>query len=397
MTTTAGMKKSPSPLPARAEAAPDWAALREQFPTTERFVYLDSARKAILPRSVEAAIGEWLADVYERAGKDAFSMERVEDARRAVAGLIGAPAGTVALIKNTSEGINILAQGLGLKTGDNVLVSLAEHENNTFPWRHLGTKGVEIRWVRPAADGRVPLSAYADAINADTRAVAAAWVTYGNGFRTDVPALGALCRDHGARLIVDGVQGVGVIAAPLADLGADAVVCGGHKGMLSLAGAGFMYVREDLIGKITPPYAAKYSFTSNDRMQDRPTLSADAHRFEYGNPNYLGIWVQGRSAEYLMAIGLENIEARVRELTTRLIEGAGERGIVVRTPRPWRERAGIVSFEIEGNAEAIAAALAERNIIVSVKDGHIRASVQFYNDEVDLERFLDAVTSFSPS
>jgi selenocysteine lyase/cysteine desulfurase len=212
-----------------------------------------------------------------------------------------------------------------------------------------------------------------------------------------VAALGALCRDHGARLIVDGVQGAGVIAAPLAELGADAVVCGGHKGMLSLAGAGFMYVREDLIGNITPPYAAKYSFISNDRTQDNPTLAADAHRFEYGNPNYLGIWVQGRSAEYLTAIGLENIEARIRDLTTRLIEGAGERGITVRTPRAWRERASIVSFEIEGNVEAITAALAERNIIVSEKDGHIRASVQFYNNEEDVERFLDAVTSISPS
>jgi hypothetical protein len=114
--TTTDMKTSDSPLsPQQGESAPDWAALRGQFPTMERFAYLDNARKAVLPRSVEAAIGEWLADVYDRCGKDAFSMERVEDARRAVAGLIGAPVGTVALIKNTSEGINILAQGLGLK------------------------------------------------------------------------------------------------------------------------------------------------------------------------------------------------------------------------------------------------------------------------------------------
>lgn len=377
--------------PSLAAAAPNWDAIREQFPALKRFVYLDIARKATLPQWVEAAMREWMADIHERAGERAFSMDEIEAARESIARTFGAPARTLALIKNTSEGMNILAQGLGFAAGDNIVVSELEHENNTFPWRHLERRGVEIRFVAADADGRVPLDAYRRQLDSRTRLVAAAWVVYGNGFRTDVPALAELCHERGILLAIDGVQAAGILSTPVADLGADAVVCGGHKAMFSLAGAGFMYVREGLIDKIEPPYAAKFSFTSNDRRQAKPVLAPDCHRFEYGNPNFLGIWVQRRSAEEIARIGLANIETRVRALTTRLIELAEAKGIAVRTPRPWRERAGIVSFVQRGSADSCVKALRARGIVASAKDGFVRASVHFYNDENDLEAFVEAL------
>ncbi|MGH8662816.1 MAG: aminotransferase class V-fold PLP-dependent enzyme [Burkholderiales bacterium] len=371
--------------------APDWQALRHQFPTLEHCTYVNAAQKAPLARWAEEAIAEWVRDVYENAGENAFSMDRVEETRAALARLLGVPAATLALIKNTSEGVNIIAHGLALEPGDNVLVSEAEHENNTFPWRYLASRGVEVRFVKPEGDGRIPVPAYEKMIDRRTRVVAAAWVTYGLGYRTDLPALSKLCRAHDALLIVDGVQALGVLATSLSDLGADAVISGGHKGLYSLAGAGCMYVREDLIGKITPPYAAKYSFASNDRMRPKLELAPDAHRFEYGNPNFLGIWVQRRSAEMLMDIGLHNIEARIRDLTTYAMDNADKRGIRVRTPADWRERAGIVSFDTGAESKAMVARLKHNHIIVSEKDGHVRASVGFFNNEADIDAMLDVM------
>ena len=154
-----------------------------------------------------------------------------------------------------------------------------------------------------------------------------------------------------------------------------------------------MYATPEMIELLTPPYAAKYSFTSNDRMQESPTLATDAHRFEYGNPNFLGCWVQRRSADYVRGIGLDHIEARVRELTTRLIEDAENRQIKVRTPREWKDRAGIVTFDLDRPAAPVAEALRAEGIVVSEKDGYLRAAVHFFNDESDLERFLEAVQS----
>lgn len=380
-------------------AGPDWDDIRSQFPTTENFTYLDTARKALLPRSVESAIGNWLQDIYQHVGEKAFSMDATEKTRETVARVFGAPARNVALIKNTSEGMNIIAQGYeGLREGDNVLISLAEHENNTFPWRHLDRRGVEVRFAKPDHAGRLTVDDYRKLADKRTRLISSAWVSYATGYRADIPKLGQYCREIGAKLVVDGVQGIGVLSNRIDQLGADAVVAGGHKAQFSLAGAGFMYMTDEMTGATVPPYAAKFSFTSNDRLQDNPVLAPDAHRFEYGNPNFIGCWVQRSSAEFIESIGLGHIEDRVRELTTAALEGAKKRHVAVRTPQPWEERAGIIGFDSKGDVEAAAKALKDkRRIIVSVKDGHLRASIHFYNTHEEVEMLLDAISEIMPA
>ena len=376
---------------AALQTEPDWAALRREFPTLENVVYLDISKKAILPRRVEEYMSEWMQDIYEDGGARAYSMDCIEETRQVVADVFGMPSSNLSLIKNTSEGVNIVAQGFPWREGDNVVISEFEHENNTFPWRHLTERGVEVRWAAPDAEGRVTVDQYQEIVDDRTRIIAAAWVAYGNGYRADVPKIADFCRDRGIKLVIDGIQAVGVLATPIAELGADVFVTGGHKAQFSLAGAGFMYATDEMIEMLTPPYAAKYSFTSNDRMQTSPELAHDGHRFEYGNPNFLGCWVQKRSADYIAEIGLANIEARVQLLTTALMEEAERRQFKVRTPRPWTERAGIVSFDIGGHAGEKQAQLRARNIVVSEKDGHLRTAVHFFNTEDDLTRFLDAL------
>ena len=374
-----------------ASASPDWAALRKEFPTTENCVYLNIANKAILPRSVEAAMQSWMTDIYENAGKDAFSMTGIEETRDAVAATFGAPRDCLALIKNTSEGINIVAQGFPWATGDNVVISEFEHENNTFPWRHLAKRGIEIRLAEPGEDGRITVDQYRRLIDDRTRILAVGWVVYGNGCRADLRALSDFCHDKGVKLLVDGIQAVGILSDRIDDLGADVLLAGGHKAQFSLAGAGFMYATPEMITTLTPPYAAKFSFDTLDRTVSEPELATDAHRFEYGNPNFLGTWVQRRSAEYLKGIGLANIESRVRELTTQLIETADTYQIRVRTPRPWEHRAGIVSLDLGRHAGDSVRKLNDQGIVVSEKDSHLRASLHFYNNEDDIGRLFSAL------
>lgn len=372
---------------------PNWESLRKDFPTLKNHTYLALANKAPLPRQVEAAMREWMADIYDNAGEVSFSMDPIEQTRETVARVFGAPAHTVALIKNTSEGINIVAKGFNLNPGDNVVISEFEHENNTFPWRYLEAKGVEVRMAEPDEDGRLTIDCYQPLIDERTKVVAASWVSYGNGFRQDVPTLAAVCHNAGAKLVIDAIQAVGILSNPVSSLGADVVIAGGHKAQFSLTGAGFMYVREEVIPEITPPYAAKYSFTSNDRFQKSPMLATDSHRFEYGNPNFLGIWVQRRSAEYVESIGLENIEARVKEITTYMIETAESHGIKVLTPKPWPSRAGIVSFDCSTDHEKLVEKLHKKKILVSFKDGFLRASVHFYNNKNDVDHLIESIVN----
>jgi cysteine desulfurase/selenocysteine lyase len=377
--------------PAGAKAAPDWRAVRKEFPTADKLTFLNSGMKVALPTCVAEAMQEWIGDVYETAGETAFAMAEIDKTRTAVAATFGAPADTISLIKNTSEGVSIIAQGFPWRPGDNVVISDIEHENNTFPWRYLKSRGVETRFAKPDQQGRATLDCYRPLVDKGTRILALAWVAYGNGYRAELAELGAFCRECGVKLIVDGIQGIGVLAAPISALGVDAMIAGGHKGQLSLTGAGFMYTTPELTAMITPPYAAKYSFKSNDRFQPELELAGDAHRFEYGNPNFLGCFVQRRSAEFIRSIGLDHIEARVRDLTTRLIEGAEKHQIRVRTPRPWHERAGLVSFELGKPAGPVVAALKKKRIIVSEKDGYVRAGVHVYNNEDDIDRLLDGI------
>lgn len=367
---------------------PDWPALRDSFPVLRHYAYLDLGRKAPLSIVAKQATDAWFDDTFESGGADAFSMTGVEDTRVAVASTFGAPVDQIALIKNTSEGINIVGAGFPWKPGDNVVITEHEHENNTFPWRHLADRGVEIRFAQPDDDGCVRLSGYERAVDQRTRILAVAWVAYGNGYRADLPALGAFCKSRGIKLVVDAIQAVGVLSDRVESLGADVVVAGGHKAQFSLTGAGFMYLTSEMINLIRPPYAAKFSFASNDRHQSAPKLQNNARRFEYGNPNFLGLAVQRRSAEFVASIGLKNIEARVRELTTYLIDEARKRQFKILTPSDWEERAGIVAIAVSGDPDEIEAGLKAQGVRLAAKDGHLRAGVHFYNNHEDIDRFL---------
>lgn len=378
-------------MPEAALPSVDWTALRNDFPTTEKFCYLNLANKAILPKTVADSMQSWMADIYDEAGVAAFSMGEIEKTRAAVADLFGASSDCIALVKNTSEGINIVAQGFPWREGDNVVISELEHENNTFPWRHLAKRGVEIRIAVPGADGCVTVDQYKDIVDTRTRMLAVAWVVYGNGYRSDLKAISDFCHERGIKVIVDGIQAVGILSTPIRELGVDVLIAGGHKAQFSLAGAGFMYTTPEMTAMLTPPYAAKFSFDTLDRTVPSPELAADAHRFEYGNPNFLGTWVQRRSAEYVKSIGLANIEARVCELTSYLIEAADKHQIHVRTPRPWAERAGIVSLDLGRHAGDAVKKLNDQGVIVAEKDGHLRASMHFYNNEDDVDRFIAAL------
>jgi selenocysteine lyase/cysteine desulfurase len=375
------------------EIARDWDAFRAAFPTTGHFTYLDTARKGLVPIWVEQAMRSWMADVYENAGFKAFSMDEIEMAREEIAQTFGAPPQCLALIKNTSEGMNIIAQGLSIQPGENVVISANEHENNTFPWRYLASKGVDVRILAAGEDAGIPLEAYERSIDTKTRVVSVALISYGAGIRSNIAEIVKLAQRRNAFTVVDGIQGLGILNQRVDSLGADAVVCGGHKTLLSLAGAGFLYMRQDAISRIMPPYAAKFSFTSLDRAVPDLRLASDAHRFEYGNPNFLGIWVQRNSARIIRRVGLDRIEQRVKMLSDRLIAGLDTIGIHVRTPRAWEKRAGIVSMDWRKDAREIVDRLAEQRIILSDRDGFVRASLYACNNEADIDRFLNAADS----
>ncbi|MDH3816425.1 MAG: aminotransferase class V-fold PLP-dependent enzyme [Acidobacteriota bacterium] len=374
---------------------PDFEALRRQFPTLDNWVYLDTAAKAPLPKCAEEAMISYMADMWEQVGERAFSIQEIERARETLARLVGVSPSTVSFLKNTSEGINIVAHGLGLEAGDKVLISEFEHSACVLPWRRLEKNGVEVVVVR-GSDGRIPPESFIEKMDDRTRAVGVSWVAYGNGYRFDIPAIAAACRERDIVLAVDGIQAIGVLAMPLTELGADVVVAGGFKGLLSPTGTGFLYCREGFASRIEPAYVARFSFESDDKWQQPLRLATDSSRFEYGNPNYLGIWVMRHSVELILDIGLDQIERQVEDLTTYLYERVEDRGFKVVTPKPWHERAGILSFDVP-EPEMVRQQLLDRRIVVNVRDGNtLRVAPHFYNTRQDIDTLVGALVELVP-
>ena len=373
---------------------PDWKLLREEFPTLERWTYLDVARKTVPPRCQEQALLEYTRDVYQNAGASAWAASNTASARAAIAKLLGAKPSEIAFTKNTTEGLNIAAHGFDLQPGDNVVLTNMEHLANVWVWKHWEAKGVEIRYAQHR-DGRLPVDAFLEKMDRRTRVVSTAYVTYGNGYRVNLPDLGRICRDRGIRLVVDGVQAAGILAQPLSGLGADIVAIGGHKGLFGLTGSGIVYCREELVDRLETPFvkapASAGSASSRSYADAQFDYTSVAHRFEGGNPNFLGVRVLERGADFLGAIGLEHIEQRVRDLSTtclRMIKAAGFR---TQTPDSWDERAHIVNVLVADAPRVMHALSRNHAVIVNVKDDTLRLSMSFFNNEADIEKAVWAL------
>jgi selenocysteine lyase/cysteine desulfurase len=357
----------------------NWAQLRDEFPALANWTYLDTARKTLPPRCQEAAMQDYCRDIRETAGAEAWSAENVALTRAAMAALLGAKPAEIAFTKNTTEGLNIAAHAFDLRTGDNIVLTDLEHVANIWVWQHWAAKGVEIRFAKNR-EGRLPVEVFLEQMDKRTRVVSTAYITYGNGYRVDLPALGKACREHGARLVVDGVQGAGVIAAPLESLGADLVAIGGHKNLFGLTGTGLLYCREELIDELKTPF-----------LKGQFDYVRTAHRFEGGNPNFLGLHVLRRSAAFIAGIGLPAIEARIRELTTQCMTMIKAAGLITLTPEPWAERAQIVSVPVPDAGGLMDRLREKHRVIVNVKDGALRISMSFSNNEGDLQRAVAAI------
>jgi selenocysteine lyase/cysteine desulfurase len=232
-----------------------------------------------------------------------------------------------------------------------------------------------------------------DKIDSRTRVVSTAYVTYGNGVRVNLPELGAACRERGIRLVVDGVQPAGILAAPYSSLGADVIAAGAHKNLFGLTGSGIVYCREELVDTVLTPFVKSpdASGTTKAHVNKQFDYSVTAHRFEGGNPNFLGIRVMRAGAKFISSIGLPTIESRVRELSTYCLKAVKKAGLKTLTPDAWEERCQIVNVLIPDAAGMMNTLREKHHIVVNVKDDAVRISMSFFNNEEDIDRCVNAI------
>ncbi|WP_232666509.1 aminotransferase class V-fold PLP-dependent enzyme [Pseudonocardia sp. TRM90224] len=362
------------------------AEIRAHFPVTDRMLYLDAAHQTPLAVPVRASLDAFLDEAQFTAGPKAGWLDRVEQVRAQLAGLLGVGAGEIAFTKNTSEGLNIAAHGLRWAPGDNVVLLASEHPNNAYAWLSQRAAGLEVRQV-PDDKTWADAETFAAAVDGRTRAIALSHVMFHSGQRNDVESVVALARSVGAEVVLDAMQSVGVLPVDAGALGVAALAAGSHKGLLVPQGLGFLYTATDT-DVLAPTYVgtAGVANTSDDLVAgpDAVVLRPDAHRFEIGNYNLPAIHALGGALDLLGSIGLPAIAEHLLDLGDRLIGHLDRLGIGLLGPRERDRRSHIHVLDLpDAGWPPYLAASGVR--LSPVRDG-LRVSFGIYNTAEDVDR-----------
>lgn len=372
----------------------DKAKVRALFPVTSNVTYLNHAAVGPLSRRAAEAM-EWHARDQRDFGalhwRDWYAEH---DALRASAArLLGSSPHEIAILKNTSEGVSFVAEGIRWREGDNVITTSLEFPSNAVPWKRLVRRGVECR-IAPDVDGVVSVEAIERLIDDRTRVVTVSSVAFHNGFAADVEAIGALCEERGVLLCVDAIQSLGVVPidvkrAKVAFLSAD-----GHKWLCGPEGAAVFYVDAARLEELE---VIESGWTNLDRkgkfIDCAIDLLPDNRRFEAGSLNTNGIYGLRAAIDLLLELGIEAVHAEVVRLATKFAALVEERGFRVHTPRPIAsgivgitppdvEQPSILRYHRELEAE---------RIVCAPREGMLRFSPHFYNDDAELERTADVL------
>lgn len=369
----------------------DWSLWRREFPIAEHATHFNHAGVSPVSRRVAAAVTSFIAEatVMDAATQRRWE-ERTEAVRAGFARLVHAQSGEIAFVKNTSEGLSLVAAGLDWRAGDNAITVEGEYPSNVYPWFSLRRWGVETRLVRPV-EGRVRLQDVEALADARTRVVSVSFVDWNSGGRTALRPIGEFCRRQGILFCVDGIQGVGAVCLDVERECIDCLAVGGHKWLLAPEGCGCLFVSHRVIDRLQSVLHGWKSVRDAEtylpyHFDPRP----DAAKFEPGSPSVLGTYALGAAIDLLLEIGPEAIERRLLALTDRLAQGLRQRGAEVVSPWGAEARSGIVVFRL-GDPRRLHAELMRHGFVVRVRNGGIRVAPHFYNNEDDIDRLLAAL------
>ncbi len=378
--------------------------IRKDFPILGDIIYLDNGATSFSPDSVINAMVEFEHQYRANVGRGVHRFTRIAShrywhAHEKVAQFIGGIRGTTVFTKNTTEAINMVAQGLSWKPGDRVITSILEHHSNLLPWRNLARQGVGLDVIGIDDDYSLDLAVLEAAITPSTRLVTVTHASNVVGVVTPVAEIAKICQDHGILLLVDGAQSVPHIPVDTDRLGCDFFAFSGHK-MLGPTGTGVLWMKDAVLEPV------QFGGGMVETVSEAGFTMAEGYqKYEAGTPNIGGGIALGAAADYLEKTGMETIRHYEECLTNRLIEGlARVRGIHVFAPGANAPRIGVVSFTLDGFHPHEVAQQLDEMADIMVRSGHhccqplmerlglpegtVRASLALYNTEQEIDMLI---------
>ena len=376
-----------------ADVPAGWDEFRRQMPVSERWAYFDHAAVCPLPRPTQVAVSRW-AEEAATDGDTGYPRwsAKVEELRESAAAMLGADSEEIALVRNTTEGINLVAEGFPWQPGDNVVTLADEFPSNQYPWINLADRGVETRRV-PTEGGKVDLDSLVDACSHRTRIITVSWVSYSSGWRNDVDRLAAIAHRCGALLFLDAIQALGVFPLDVGRTPVDFLAADGHKWLLGPEGAGIFFTRREHLDLLRPVGVGWNSVVhANDFSRIELTLKPTAARYEGGSQNTAGMIALGASLRLLARFGPDALGRRILDLTDLACQRLAEIGAVVLSDRRPQQKSGIVVFDLPGrDLPAVRLRCLEQGVVLSHRAGRLRISPHAYNNPADVDRLIDAL------
>ncbi len=401
-----------APAAARAKGTASGLLTKADFPITETQTYLNSAGWHPIPVSSMRAMKAYVE--FRNSGRiegreadpsipvpEMFArLARAKEAKELFAQLINAKPSEIAHVQSTMAGENVVVNGLGLlQSGGNVVTDALHFEGSLYLYKELEKQGLEVRVVMPR-EGRIEMRDMEKVVDHKTRLVAVSLVSFVNGFKHDLKAVSDLAHAHGAYVYADIIQAAGCVPVDVAATGVDCAACATYKWLMGDSGLGFLYVREDLHGKVVKRSQYGWHQTRDFEYHIFPGDSPNASPFTYdrfddasgyyeigsvSNSVSAGLWY---SLQHIHKMGVENIRAHVKPLTDRLQKEMPGIGYAAMTPPG--NASPIVAFVVK-NPDATIAKLKKANVTAKVVNHQLRVSPTVFNDQQDIDKLLNAL------
>ncbi len=389
---------------------PKWISeVRSRIPLLNRYsAYLDNAGAGPITIDVYNAMRDFL-DLYVNNGEPWDDvLVKVYENRKLFAELIGAEAEEIAIVSNVSTGLAMIAASIPFK--GRVVVSPLNFPTDIYPWLTLRNKGLisEVVFVNPVG-GYVPLEEYEKAINDNTVAVVVDYVSWITGYRENIREIARIAHEHGAIIISDSFQALGVIDINVKYEGIDVLVSGLYKWLMGPHGIAYIYVNRKSLDTLTPAVLSWHGVRDNvvkrkingwSNVFSSPfnifnaEPSKDSSRFEMGTWTEISLYGGKAALEFALKHEMPKKYTYTEKLIDELIDGLTDLNYEVITPRS--SKAGIVVFKT-GKHDLIRNNLSRRGIEVSSRPGTIRISPHFYNTMYEIDLLLNTIREINPN
>lgn len=389
--------------------------VRSDIPFLETgIIYMDNAATTPIPKPVLEAMEEYYHRYNANIGRGLHRAARqasksFESSRKKIAKTINAKPEEIAYMKNTTEGLNLIAKGLGLEKGDKVVATIFEHHSNLIPWQRLEKEvGIELEVVQDNSNCIINPSAIEEAIDEKTRIVTMPHISNALGTKQPIEKVGKIAEEKDTLFSIDAAQSVGHMPVDVGKIGCDFLAAPGHKGLLGPQGTGFLYIKEKHQEKIEPLLLGGGIVESVEEHEcelvDPPQV------FDAGTPNIPGIIGLGEAAEYVLEIGLENIEKQERKLVKQILKIDNYKNIETYGPKSGEKLGGAVSFNIKDMDPHKVSSILDKRENIAVRSGHhcampamnhlglkgtVRASVHYFNQEEEINRLTETLAEIA--